>query len=77
MTDRTNLDVAAEAMSAAYRVTPFHVTDDVIARAALDAIHPALAHLTPADVDRIIRGFMRVYRGTALEGKLIEVLSRD
>ena len=54
MTDKNNLDIAAAALA---RVGPGVFNEPGLwtreARAALDAIHPALADLTPDDVAAI------------------------
>ena len=54
MTDRTNLDVAAEAMFRAIDVTRTQGPTEYT-KVVLDAIHPALADLTPDDVAVIFR----------------------
>ena len=60
MTDRTNLDVAADEIERVVKSDLDYATEHDVARAALDAIHPALADLTPDDVAAIFALVMTV-----------------
>lgn len=77
MTDRTCLDVAADAV---HKIPYSAVWPTDVARAALDAIHPALAHLTPDDVTTVFDHYVWYVNEFLPDGerphRIAEVLSR-